>query len=290
MISRYGVFCKVVELNSFTQAAKLLGYSQSSVSQTVRVLEQEIGVTLIERRKDGIRLTPDGAQYYPYLLAIHTAEKALVQKRSEMAGLMNSTITIGTFTSISRTLLPSLMNSFQQRYPEAAFVLRQGDYTSIGKWIREGSVDFGFVNQDAVDGVELSILYEDEMMAVLPPGHPLTQQEVISLGELAVEPFILLDEGEYSVPLTAFARQQLTPQVKYKVYDDYTILAMARQGLGVSLVYQRVVEGFEQGLEIRPVRETPKRIVALAWKNRKTMPYAARQFADFILRRTAGRG
>ncbi|QNL44765.1 LysR family transcriptional regulator [Oscillibacter hominis] len=290
MISRYGVFCKVVELSSFTKAAELLGYSQSSVSQTVRVLEQEIGVTLIERRKDGVRLTPDGAQYYPYLLAIHTAEKALVEKQGEMAGLKNSTITIGTFTSISRTLLPSLMNSFQQRYPAATFVLRQGDYTSIGKWIREGSVDFGFVNQDAVDGVELSVLYEDEMMAVLPPGHPLVKQRAISLGELAAEPFILLDEGEYSVPLAAFARQRLTPRVKYKVYDDYTILAMVRQGLGVSLVYQRVVEGFEQGLEIRPVRETPKRIVALAWKNRKTMPYAARQFADFILRRTAGNG
>ena len=53
MISRYGIFCKVVELNSFTRAAELLGYSQSSVSQTVRVLEQEVGVTLIERRKDG---------------------------------------------------------------------------------------------------------------------------------------------------------------------------------------------------------------------------------------------
>ncbi|MBU5627948.1 LysR family transcriptional regulator [Oscillibacter sp. MSJ-2] len=290
MISRYGIFCKVVELNSFTRAAELLGYSQSSVSQTVRVLEQEVGVTLIERRKDGVRLTPDGAQYYPYLLAIHTAENALVQKQNEMAGLQNSTITIGTFTSISRTLLPSLMKSFQQRYPAATFVLRQGDYNSIGKWIREGSVDFGFVNRDAVEGVELSVLYEDEMMAALPPGHLLAKRDVVSLGELAAESFILLDEGEYSVPLTAFAWQRLTPQVKYKVYDDYTILAMTRQGLGVSLVYQRVVEGFEQGLEIRPVRETPKRIVALAWKNRKTMPYAARQFADFILRRAAGQG
>ena len=131
MISRYGIFCKVLELGSFTRAAQCLGYSQSSVSQTIKTMENELGVTLIDRKKDGIGLTPDGEEYFPYIQAVYAAEKALKQKENEMAGLENTTIRIGTFTSVSRTLLPPLMKSFQKEYPMVTFVLRQGEYTGI---------------------------------------------------------------------------------------------------------------------------------------------------------------
>ena len=121
MLSRYDIFCKVVELGSFTRAAE-----------------------------------------------------ALVQKRREMQGLENRMIRIGTFTSVSRNLLPQLMQQFKALYPGVHFVLQQGEYTSIAQWVREGQVDFGFVNAQAVSGLTMRTLYRDEMVAVLPPGHPLT--------------------------------------------------------------------------------------------------------------------
>ena len=122
---------------------------------------------------------------------------------------------------------------------------------------------------------------------MLPPGHPLTGQGRVSLEELAAEPFILLDEGEYSLPLDAFARQGLTPRIEYKVYDDYSILAMIRQGLGVSVLYRLVLAGFGEGLAVRPVEEPLERTVALAWRQWETLPLAARRFAEFVLRRTS---
>ena len=283
MVSKYGIFCKVLETKSFTKAAEILGYSQSAVSQTIKSLEQEMGVTLIERKKDGIRLTPDGEQYFPYLQSIYFAENALEQKHRDMQGLEKSIIRIGTFTSVSRNILPPLMKAFKEKYPAVTFVLRQGEYTSIGKWISEGSVDFGFVNKDAVFDIETCVLYEDEMMAVLPSSHVLSLNKRISLADIVDEPFILLDEGDYSVSLNAFRKVNLEPKVAYEVYDDYTILSMVRQGLGVSLMYSRVLTGFEQDLEIRPVTETPKRVVALAWKKWNTMPYASRRFIEFIM-------
>ena len=98
MISRCAVFCKVIEHHSFTKAAEELGYSQSSVSQTVMALEGELGATLIERRRDGVVLTPDGEQLYPYIRAVSLSEKLLEQKKRELSGLENSTISIGTFS------------------------------------------------------------------------------------------------------------------------------------------------------------------------------------------------
>lgn len=287
MTSRYEIFCRVVELKSFTKAAEQTGYSQSAVSQTVKALEQEMGATLIDRKRDGLVLTPDGEQFLPFFQSIYSAEESLAQKQREMQGLENSVIRIGTFTSVSRNILPPLMKRFKERYPEVHFMLKQGDYTEIGKWIRDGSVDFGFVNPPAVPGLPMKVLYQDEMMAVLPQGHPLAARASVPLRLLAQEPFILMDEGEYSVTLHAFKREGLTPRLEYQVYDDYTILSMVRQGLGVSALYRLVVQGFEAGLDIRPVEEKMPRTMALAWQNWETMPLAARKFAEFVIKKTA---
>lgn len=283
MISRYGIFCRVVEQGSFTRAAAVCGYSQSAVSQNVKALEQETGVTLLRRQKDGVQLTQDGAEFYPYIQAVFQAEQALERKRQETMGLQNSVIRIGTFTSVSRNLLPPKMKAFKERYPQVRFVLRQGEYTSIPQWIRQGDIDFGFVNQDAVEGLETRLLYEDHMLAVLPQGHPLEQEDRLTLRQLSREPLILLDEGEHSVLLDAFRQAGLTPNLAYEVYDDYSILSMVRQGLGISVLYEKVVAGFEQGLSLRPILEAPRRRVALSWLSWETMPYAARRFAEFLV-------
>lgn len=283
MLSKYGIFCKVIELGSFTKAGRKLGYSQSAVSQTIKSMEKELGTILIDRKKDGMELTADGRQFYPYIQAVYQAEKTLEKKKLEMQGLSDSTIRIGTFTSVSRNLLPRLMKKFKEKYPKIHFILQQSEYTSIEKWVKDGSIDFGFVNLDAVSKVDGKLLYKDEMFAVLPKGHILAKEKEISLSQLSKETFILLDEGDYSVPMNAFQKQGLAPHIEYKVYDDYSILAMVKQGLGISILYQKVLEGFEEGLEIRPIKERPERPIALIWNKWETMSVASRKFVEFIM-------
>ncbi len=283
MISKHEIFCKVIETGSFTRAAEQLGYSQSAVSQTVKTLENEMKTVLVYRKKDGISLTGDGKKFFPYIQAVAGAEEALEEKIREMEGLEDCTIRIGTFTSVSRNLLPQLMNQFKERYPCVHFVLSQGEYTGIANWIREGSVDFGFLSAEAVDGIEIRKLYTDRMMAVLPEGHPLGKEQTISIRQLARETFILLDEGAYSLPLEAFRRKGCEPDIEYKVYDDYSILAMVRQGLGVSMIYEKVLEGFEEGLTVLPLKEKVERTVAIGYRNWEIMPIAARRFVEFVL-------
>ena len=284
MISKYGVFCRVVETGNFTKAARLCGYSQSAVSQNIKSLESELGTTLLDRRKDGVELTFDGQQFLPYIRAVYTSQLALEEKKREMSGLENSTVRIGTFTSVSRNMLPGLMQSFKKAYPLVNFVLRQGEYTGIVRWIQDTQVDFGFVNEEAAGELQTRFLYSDEMMAVLPIGHPLAEKAQLSLYDMCSEQMILLDEGRQSVTLDAFKKQGLKANVVYEVYDDYSILAMVKQGLGVSIMYKKVLQGFENGIEIRPIIDAPRRNVALAWKNYNTMPYASRKFAEHIIK------
>ncbi len=286
MISRYSIFCMVVEMQSFTRVAHSLGYTQSAVSQMIKSLEKDMGTSLIERRRDGLMLTRDGREYLPYFSAVAAAERGLDKKRSEMNGLKNQTIRIGTFTSVSRNLLPQLMKGFSRRYPSVHYELKQGEYTSITQWIMDGSVDLGFLGPDKIAGVQQQTLYKDEMMAVLPEDHPLAAKETVTLKDLESEPFILLDEGDDSVPLRAFEKAGLSPRIEYKVTDDYSILAMVRQGLGVSMIYQMVLPGFTQHLAVRPVREAPSREVSLAWRDQQTLPLAARRFSEYLIKNT----
>ena len=102
--------------------------------------------------------------------------------------------------------------------------------------------------------------------------------------ELAGEPFILLDEGEQNSVRKQFEARGMSLREEYSVYDDYTIMAMVRQKLGVSALFANVLKGYETGLALRPFAEDAKRSIALAWKDRTVMPLSAGRFMESFLK------
>ena len=282
MDHRYEIFAAAVRLKSFTRAAKELGYTQSAVSQAVRSLEAELGTVLITRSHDGITLTRDGEIFFPYFESILAGERALHVRMKEMHGLTGSLIRIGTFSSISQNLLPPLISSFLVSYPETRFELLQGEYTSIAAGVKSGELDFGFVSPEFVSGLQTETVYTDTMMAVLPLSSPLAGLSSVSLSQLAPLPCILLDEGRYSVALKAFEAHRLKPDIRFKVTDDYTILAMIRRQMGYSLMYRLTLAGAAKDVAVIPIREPFHRTIAMGWRDFETLPYAARKFITHI--------
>lgn len=285
MISHYGIFCKVIESRSFTRAAAEIGYSQSAVSQTVKALEQELGTALVYREKNGITLTGDGESYYPYFLQICRAEEALEQKYDEMQGLSGNTIRIAAFASISRFVLPPVIRDFKEKYPKVRFQIRQGSGDDIIRWIKNREVDFGFVTQKAVNGLDLSRLFQQRLLAVFPKTHPFARKTVVTLQELAEEPMIIPEEGSFSMILQVFQRSGLQPDIEFQVYDDDSILAMLEQGLGVAVMVQTLLNRLSPDLTTCEIEGSPARDISLAWHNRETMSLASRRFMKFLLDR-----
>ena len=284
-MTSYEAFVRVTETGSFTKAAKSMGYTQSAVSQMIESLEEELDTTLIRRTKRGIELSPDGEEFLPYIKNIYNAHRELMEKRNEMRGLPGGLIRIGTLASISANWLPPLMMEFRKKYPSVHFDLKQGEYTNINGWIREGSVDFGFLNPETAEGLTTTLLKRDEMLAVLPRGHALAEKSSVTLDELAREPYILLDEGEFSEPLEFFHENSLEPNTQYIVYDDYTIMSMVEQGLGVSVLSALVLNRHGRDIEIRRIEPGLVRSISVAYKNKGVLPIAARYFIDFITAR-----
>ena len=145
-MNRYIAFLKVFERNSFSDAARDLGYTQSAVSQMIKSLEEELGVTLLVRSRSGVALTYEGRHLLPYIRDTVNAYRMLQSQAAGFSGLEQGTIRLGTFTSVSSYLLPPAMERFRRLHSGIRFELYQGLYYEIEDWVREGVVDFGFTD------------------------------------------------------------------------------------------------------------------------------------------------
>ena len=108
-MNRYIAFLKAFERNSFSDAARDLGYTQSAVSQMIKSLEEELGVTLLVRSRSGVALTYEGRHLLPYIRDTVNAYRMLQSQAAGFSGLEQGTIRLGTFTSVSSFLLPPAM-------------------------------------------------------------------------------------------------------------------------------------------------------------------------------------
>lgn len=283
-LNRYIALQKIIEFGSFTKAASSLGYTQSSISQMIASLEKELSIKLLTRSRYGVRLTIEGAELYPYIERLIFQYNSLREKSNEIKGLDTGIIRVGTVSSVTCHWMPQLIKGFKKLYPNVQFLFHQGDYTLIPEWISTGQIDFGFINPLAITNLKTKIVKSDEMLAVLPKNHPLANQKSITLNDIAKEPYILLEEGQYSEPMTAFKNTQIKPNIQYTLHDDYAIMTMVEAGLGVSILAELVIRRTNYDIVCLPITPSITRTLAIAYKDKDSMPIASKYFIDYLMK------
>lgn len=281
-ISKYEVFVKAVEFGSLSRAADFCNYSQSAVSQIINSIENEVGITLLNRNHAGVWLTSDGEQLLPYIHNLSKAHNDLSDKVFELLGIESGLIRIGTFSSISCHLLSPLLKDFKSEHPNIKFELFQGDYKKIETWISEGTVDFGFVDLPTLKEFEVIYIKDDRMLALLPAKHRYAKEEAIPLKIFEDEPVILLEEGTKKEVLEMFRKNRLKPKIEYRTEDDYTIMSMVENGLGISILAELVLQKSQYNIVIKETSPKFSRKIGIALKNRKQASMAVRCFLDFV--------
>ena len=277
-MNRYIAFLKVFERNSFSDAARDLGYTQSAVSQMIKSLEAELGVTLLVRSRSGVALTYEGRHLLPYIRDTVNAYRMLQSQAAGFSGLEQGTIRLGTFTSVSSFLLPPAMERFRRQHSRIRFELYQGLYYEIEDWVREGVVDFGFTDMSRTTPFACEPIYQDTMLAVLPEGHPLGENIFIQIDELAAEPFILLEEGRGGGCIRELLARHPQINVQYRVADDYTILNMVESRLGVSILPEAVLRRSGQRLTARRLSPELQRTIGVIYKQKTGLSTAGQLF------------
>ncbi|MDO5546563.1 MAG: LysR substrate-binding domain-containing protein [Eubacteriales bacterium] len=278
-LKKYEAFVRTVELGSLTKAAQSLGSTQSRISHILNDLEEEYGFRLMRRSRGGIELTEAGQLLLPKMRAIVEKEQELSECVGEIRSADAGTVRVGVFTSVAVHWLPGMIRAFQAAHPRAQLEMRSGDYHDVEQWLREGSVNLGFITLPGPDGMKTIPLAEDPLVAILPKGHRLASLPQIPIEELGQDPFISLLQSSAHDIHRALDNAGIRPNIKYTTKDDYAILAMVEQGLGISIVPQLLIRGRTQNLEVRPLIPRASRTIALAIPGGEALP-VVRIFAE----------
>ena len=292
-LKKYEAFVRTAELGSLTRAAESLGSTQSRISHILSDLEAEYGFPLMHRGRGGIRLTEAGEMLLPAMQAILKKDRELSSLIDDIRGADAGSVRLGAFTSVAVHWLPGMIRTFQAAHPKVELQMFNGDYYDLEQWFLDGTIDLGFVTLPAPEGTHAIPLAEDELVAILPRGHRLASMERIPIGELDGEPFISLLQSSSHDIHRALDKAGFRPNVKLTTKDDYAILAMVEQGLGVSIVPSLLLEGRRETLEVRPLEPRATRTIALAMQSRDTLPVVeafARTAAQWLDARRDGQG
>lgn len=282
-MNRYIALQKIIELGSFTKAAESLGYTQSSISQMIASLENELSIKLLTRSRYGVKLTIEGADLYPYIERLIYQYRSVLEKTYEIKGLETGIIRVGTLSSVTCHWMPQLINGFKKEYPNVQFLFHQGDYTLIPEWIASGQIDFGFINPNAGTYLNTQTIKSGRMLAVLPKNHPLAEQKSIQLTDLADEPYIMLEEGHYSEPMAAFESAGIIPNIQYTLHDDYAIMMMVEAGLGISILAELILKRTNYDIACLPLNPPITRTLAIGYKDWDSLPIASKHFIKYLM-------
>ena len=282
-MNRYIALQKIIELGSFTKAAESLGYTQSSISQMIASLENELSIKLLTRSRYGVKLTIEGADLYPFIERSIYQYRSMLEKANEIKGLETGIIRVGTISSVTCHWMPQLINGFKKEYPNVQFLFHQGDYTLIPEWIASGQIDFGFINPNADTNLNTKTIKDGEMLAVLPKNHPLAKKKSISLSDLTDEPYILLEEGRYSEPMAAFETAGIIPNIQYTIHDDYAIMMMVEEGLGMSILAELILRRTKYDIVCLPLNPPITRTLAVGYKDWGSLPIASKYFIEYLM-------
>lgn len=286
-IQKYQAFVETVESGSFTEAARKLNYTQSGISRMIADLEKEWNITLLERKKNGLRLTSDGLSLLPYARKLCEEYQRLQMQVDGLNGLETGFIRIGTISSIATHWLPNIIKAFQSDYPGVDYELLIGDYSEIESWIQEGRVDCGFLILPVVKDIEYIELERDELKVIMPEGHPLAEFESIPIDRLTEDPFMLLSRGERSEISELFDSYGISPNTHLTLWDDYAVMSMVEKGLGISILPDLILKRIPYKIEIRSLDVPAYRDIVIAFRSRDTISLAVNQFLNYLHYRLA---
>jgi DNA-binding transcriptional LysR family regulator len=193
---RLQVFCRVVELRSFSRAAKAVYLSQPTVSSHIKDLENHFECRLVDRLGREVIPTKAGSLLYGYATKIIALKQEAENALADFHGKIKGRLTIGGSTIPAGYILPPLLGRFKEDYPEVVVTLVQGDTERIIRDTLGGNVELGIVGAKAkeVQLVQKKII-DDQMFLITPRRHRWATKRYVVMGELIREPFIMREPG-----------------------------------------------------------------------------------------------
>ncbi|GLI36416.1 selenium metabolism-associated LysR family transcriptional regulator [Desulforhabdus amnigena] len=281
-IHRLEVFCKVLELQSFTKAADAVCLTQPTVSEHIRALEESIGEKLVDRLGREVLPTPAGKILYRYARDIILLRDEAIQALEKYKGKLSGHLLIGASTIPGTYILPQLIGSFKDVHPTIQITLKISSSAEVVQRILDGKLEMGLIGARWDDRkIVLEEIFSDELVLAVYPEHPFARKEAVELEEIAKEPFILRERGSGTrmVMNRALEENGFAPS-RLSVVAEMGSTEAVRQGIkariGISILSAKAVsEDLERNslvaVPLKGVR-LPRSFYLIQRRNRQPSP------------------
>lgn len=211
MLKQIKYFQSVVEENSFTKAADSHFISQSAISQQIRSLEAELGVTLLTRKNRGFELTEAGRYFYEKSLALVADFDALCQETQAIANQQAAQLSVGYLYSYEGSEIQEAIASFASQFPDVALTVKTGTHDQLYDDLRFGKIDLVINDQRRAFSTD----YENLVLTDLPlyvafaAFNPHTKEEVLAIENSFDKPLILVADSQQEETERAYYRDYI---------------------------------------------------------------------------------
>jgi DNA-binding transcriptional LysR family regulator len=283
-LRQLGALVAVADYGTFSEAARRLHTVQSNVSTHIARLERELGVTLVDRAAG--RLTDEGTAAVERARRIQAEVDALVSDLASIGDHVTGSVRLGVIGTTARWLVPRLLVAMRTAHPRVQVVIVEATTTSLVPQLVTGRLDAAVINLPCADpDVVTEPLFEEDLVLIAPPGHPLADEEEIDLRELAGHPLLLEPPG------TSFrddldkeaARAGITLEPLAELDGLRLVASLAFEGFGAAIVPATAAPGWLSGDWRRvAVRGLAGRHVGLARRRRGLLAAPARAMTETL--------
>ncbi len=261
-------FLKVAERGNFTHAGEDLAVSQPALSRSIQKLEDELGQPVFERKTRSVCLTEAGKLLQSRVrqaLTILEDAKAEITDDGE-----SGRVRVGAIPTIAPYFLPKILQQFSDAFPKATLLVHENTTDALLKSCTQGEVDLAIVALPVpAKYLEFEELFEEELLLVLPPHHPLVGKESIRLSDVEPCPFVLLDEAHcLSDNIVSFCRQRsFHPVVVERTSQLTMVQELVSLSHGVSMIpaMARKVDQSDRRVYRSLAGRKPTRKVGVVW-------------------------
>jgi DNA-binding transcriptional LysR family regulator len=241
-IKQLEAFTLVVELGSFTRAAKLMFMTQPAISFQIKALEEQLGLQLLERAERRVFLTEAGKLVYVEAKKILASNRSILEYLAQLRGLNKGTLNLGASTIPGEYLLPQFLGEFKRMHPEIKLKLEIGSTQRITELVLAREVDLAVVGAAKLHPyLEYQPLFTDEVVVIVGTNHPLAEQKSITIAQLTAQQLIFREKGsgtrivlEERLGQAGFAPEELN--IVLELGSTRAIITAVQGNLGVGMV------------------------------------------------------
>lgn len=278
-------FVVLARTKNFTRAAEELHLSQSALSRAIQKLEDQLGQPLFERKPREVVLTELG--------------ELLLQRAKHILQLMEDTfselseagrrgrIRLGAIPTIAPYFLPSLLSSFAKKYPDIAVIVQEDTTENLIKRCHHGEIDLAILALPLLaKNLEVEALFDEELLLVVPVGHPLAASKTLPIDAVEGFPFVMLNEAHCLTDnIATFCRRKaVQPVTVERTSQLATVQELVSLNHGVSIVpdMARKIDTSEQRVYRSFTGEKPRRTVAMMWNAQRFQSKAVKALMEHL--------